>query len=143
RHINDVMESGILMRYNFDSLRNGHWKAKELEEEIEKKFNIPHAHSLTSGTAAVMASLHASEIGAGDEVILPSFTFVASFEAIIFLGAIPVFGDVDDTLCLNPASVEKAITAKTKAIMPVHMCGAMADLDALLKIAKNHKLFLV
>ena len=74
---------------------------------------------------------------------LPAFTFVASFEAILSVGAIPVFVDVDDTLTLNPDAVKKAITPKTKAIMPVHMCGSMADLDALLAICKEHNLILL
>ena len=76
-------------------------------------------------------------IGDGDEVIMPSFTFVASFEAVLSVGAVPVLVDVDDTLTLNPDAVRKAITPKTKCIMPVHMCGSMADMDALYLFAKN------
>ena len=82
-------------------------------------------------------------IGYGDEVITPSFTFVASFEAVLSVGAIPVLVDVDDTLTLNPEAVRKAITPKTKCIMPVHMCGSMADMDALLAICKEHDLILL
>jgi 8-amino-3,8-dideoxy-alpha-D-manno-octulosonate transaminase len=82
-------------------------------------------------------------IGYGDEVIMPSFTFVASFEAVISVGAVPVLADIDDTLTLDPASVKKNITSRTRAIMPVHMCGSMADLDALQAICREHKLWLL
>ena len=74
---------------------------------------------------------------------MPCFTFVASFEAIIMLGAIPVIVDIDDTLTLDILSVQNAITPKTKAIMPVHMCGSMADLDPLIKICTAHNLILI
>ena len=82
-------------------------------------------------------------VGVGDEVIMPSFTFVASFEAILSVGAIPVMVDVDETLTLNPDAVRKAVTTKTKCIMPVHMCGSMADLDALKAICDEHNLILL
>lgn len=142
-HIQDVLDTGILMRYNFDTLRNNQWKSKELEEIIQSKFAIKHAHLTSSGTTALITAIRALGIGAGSEIILPTFTFVASFEAILFAGAIPVFADVDSTLTLSPESVEKAITPRTKAIMPVHMCGSMADMDAVMAIAKKHNLFLI
>jgi 8-amino-3,8-dideoxy-alpha-D-manno-octulosonate transaminase len=82
-------------------------------------------------------------VGAGDEVIMPCFTFVASFESIISSGASPVLVEIDDTLTLDPKAVEAAITPKTKVVMPVHMCGAMADLDALKEICKKHNLLLL
>lgn len=143
KHIQEVMDSGILMRYNFDGLRNNHWKAKELEQAISSTYNIKHTHLTSSGTTALITAIKSLGIGAGDEIIMPSFTFVASFEAVLFTGAIPVVADVDDTLTLSPESVEKAITPRTKAIMPVHMCGAMADLDALKQIADKHQIFLI
>ncbi|MFA7616798.1 MAG: DegT/DnrJ/EryC1/StrS family aminotransferase [Weeksellaceae bacterium] len=143
KHIQEVMDTGIIMRYNFDELRNNRWKAKELEAKISKSLQIKYVHLTSSGTTALITAMKALGIGAGDEVIMPVFTFVASFEAILFTGAIPVFADIDDSLTLNPGSAEKAITPRTKAIMPVHMCGAMADLDALMKIAKKHKLYLI
>ncbi len=143
KHIQDVLDSGILMRYNFDALRNGNWKSKELEEAIQQKINIPYAHLTSSGTTALIAAIKSLGIGAGDEIILPTFTFVASFEAVLFCGAIPVFADVDETLTLSPQSVKKSISARTKAIMSVHMCGAMADLDSLIEIAKEYNLFLI
>jgi 8-amino-3,8-dideoxy-alpha-D-manno-octulosonate transaminase len=132
--VNDVLDSGVLMRYGFDGLRQGHWKSR---------FDVKHAQLLSSGTAAVSLALASAGIGSGDEVIMPCFTFVASFEAILMLGAVPILVDIDDTLTLDIESVQAAITPKTKAIMPVHMCGSMANLDALKQICDLHNLFLI
>lgn len=143
KEVNDVLETGILMRYGFDGPRKGIWKAKELEEAICKTFGAKFAQLTSSGTSALTTAMSALGIGYGDEVITPSFTFVASFEAVLSVGAIPVFVDVDDTLTLDPAAVKKAITPKTKAVMPVHMCGSMADMDALQAICKEHNLILL
>ena len=143
KEVNDVLETGILMRYGFDGPRKGIWKAKELEEAICSRFGCDHAQLVSSGTAALTTALSALGIGYGDEVILPSFTFVASFEAVISVGAIPVMVDIDETLTLNPDAVRNTITPKTKCIMPVHMCGSMADLDALKAICKEFNLVLL
>ena len=143
KEVNDVLETGILMRYGFDGPRKAIWKAKELEDAICKRFGAKHAQLVSSGTAALTAAMSALGIGYGDEVILPSFTFVASFEAVLSVGAVPVFVDIDDTLTLDPAAVRNAITPKTKCIMPVHMCGSMADLDALQSLCKEFKLILL
>lgn len=141
--VNDVLDNGVLMRYGFDGMRNGHWKAKELEAELEKTFESNHVQLVSSGTAAVSVALASAGVGAGDEVIMPTFTFVASFEAIMMLGAIPVLVDIDDTLTLDPKAVEAAITPKTKAVMVVQMCGSMANMDALKSICDNHNLVFV
>ncbi|GGD06204.1 DegT/DnrJ/EryC1/StrS family aminotransferase [Hyunsoonleella pacifica] len=141
--VNDVLDNGVIMRYGFDGMRKGHWKAKELEQELQTTFQSKHVQLVSSGTAAVSVALASAGVGAGDEVIMPTFTFVASFEAIMLLGAIPVLVDVDDTLGLNPGAVEKTITPKTKAIMVVQMCGSMADMDAIQKVAKTHNLLVV
>lgn len=143
KEVQDVLNSGVLMRYGFDGLRQGHWKAKELEKEIESNFDVKYAQLVSSGTAAVSLALASAGIGAGDEVIIPCFTFVASFEAIVMVGATPVIVDIDDTLTLDIVAVQNAITHKTKAIMPVHMCGSMANLDALIKICRSHNLILI
>lgn len=143
KEVNDVLESGILMRYGFDGQRQGYWKARELEEALCHKLQVPYTHLTSSGTAALTTALAALGIGAGHEVIMPTFTFVASFEAVLSVGAIPVLVDIDDTLTLDPAAVTAAITPYTKAIMPVHMCGAMADLDALKEICTQHQLLLL
>lgn len=143
RHVQDVLDNGVLMRYGFDGMRNGHWKAKELEAAICERMQTNYSHVVSSGTAALTIALASAGVGAGDEVIMPTFTFVASFESILALGAVPILVDVDDTLTLNPVAVEKSITSKTKVVMPVHMCGSMADLNALKAICKKHKLLLL
>jgi 8-amino-3,8-dideoxy-alpha-D-manno-octulosonate transaminase len=143
KEVNDVLETGILMRYGFDAARKGVWKSKELEEAICGRFGSKYAHLTSSGTAALTTAMAALGIGAGDEVIMPSFTFVASFEAVLSVGAVPVLVDVDESLTLNPEAVRKAVTTKTKCVMPVHMCGSMADLDALQAICKEHNLILL
>ena len=143
KEVHDVLDSGVLMRYGFDGLRQGHWKAKDMELAIQKRFEVKHAQLVSSGTAAVSMALAAAGVGAGDEVIMPTFTFVASFEAIMMTGATPVVVDIDDTLTLDIASVKAAITSRTKAIMPVHMCGSMANLEALKSICDTHHLLLI
>ncbi|MGB3149309.1 MAG: DegT/DnrJ/EryC1/StrS family aminotransferase [Maribacter sp.] len=141
--VQDVLDSGVLMRYGFDGMRNGHWKAKELEAAVANRMQTKHAQLVSSGTAALTVALASAGVGAGDEVIMPTFTFVASFESILAIGAIPVLVDIDDTLTLDPNAVEKAITEKTKVVMPVHMCGSMADLKALKAICFKHDLLLL
>ncbi len=143
KEINDVMETGILMRYGFDGPRKGIWKSKELEKEICDKFGCGYAQLTSSGTSALTTVMAALGIGYGDEIIMPAFTFVASFESVLSVGAVPVLVDVDETLTLSPEAVRKAITPKTKCVMPVHMCGSMADLDALQQICKEHDLVLL
>lgn len=143
KEVNDVLDSTVLMRYGFDGMRNGHWKAKELEKELENRLDVNHAQLTTSGTTALNVALAILGVGAGDEVIMPTFTFVASFESILNAGATPILVDIDDTLTLDPKAVEAAITSKTKVVMPVHMCGSMADLDALKSICSKHNLFLL
>lgn len=143
KEVNDVLSSGILMRYGFDQQRNGHWKAKELEAALCSTLNVAYTQLTSSGTAALTTAMAAMGIGHGDEVIMPAFTFVASFEAVLSVGATPILVDIDDTLTLCPKAVAAAITPNTKAIMPVHMCGAMADLDALISICQQHNLLLL
>ncbi len=143
KEVNDVLESGVLMRYGFDGARNGHWKAKELEQELQDNLGVKHAQLTSSGTTALNVALAVLGVGAGDEVIMPTFTFVASFESILAAGATPILVEIDDTLTLDPKAVEAAITPKTKVVMPVHMCGSMADLDALKAICKKHDLILL
>ncbi|MGB7394147.1 MAG: DegT/DnrJ/EryC1/StrS family aminotransferase, partial [Pricia sp.] len=141
--VQDVLDSGVLMRYGFDGMRNGHWKAVELEKALGERMQIKYVQLVSSGTSALTVALASAGIGAGDEIIMPTFTFVASFESILAIGAVPILVDVDDTLCLDPKAVEKAITPKTKVVMPVHMCGSMADLRALKSVCDKHNLLLL
>ena len=143
KEVNDVLETGILMRYGFDGPRKGIWKSVELEKAITETFGCKYAQLTSSGTGALTTAMAALNIGVGDEVIMPAFTFVASFEAVLSVGAIPVLVDVDETLTLRPDAVRNAITTKTKCIMPVHMCGSMADLDALKSICDEYNLILL
>jgi 8-amino-3,8-dideoxy-alpha-D-manno-octulosonate transaminase len=131
------------MRYGFDALRKENWKSIELEKAICSTFGTKYSQLTSSGTAALTTALSALGIGYGDEVITACFTFVASFEAVLSVGAIPVFVDVDDTLTLDPQAVRIAITKNTKCIMPVHMCGSMADVDALQQICRENNLILL
>jgi len=141
--VQEVLDSGVLMRYGFDGMRKGHWKAIELEQALATRMQTTYAHTVSSGTAALTVAMASAGIGAGDEVIIPTFTFVASFEAVLSIGAIPVLVDIDDTLTLEPTAVEKAINNRTKAVMPVHMCGSMANLKALKVLCDTHGLVLI
>ncbi len=143
KEVNDVLETGILFRYGHDAQRNGHWKAKEFENEVKKITGAKYAHAMSSGSTAVAAALAAAGIGAGDEVIVPPFTFIATIEAVLFIGALPVFAEIDETLCLSAEGIKKAITPKTKGICLVHMCGGMADMDAIMQVVNEHNLILV
>ncbi len=143
KEVQDVLDNGVLMRYGFDGNRNGHYKALELERDLAARMQTKYAQVVSSGTAALTVALASAGIGSGDEVIMPTFTFVASFEAILSVGATPILCDIDDTLTLNPKAVKVAITSKTKAVMPVHMCGSMADLKALKAICEENNLILL
>lgn len=143
KEVSDVLETGVLFRYGFDGARKGHWKAKSFENEFAQKTGAAHCHLCSSGTSALNIALASCGIGAGDEVIIPPFTFVASMEAVILAGAVPVFADIDKTLCLNPQAVESAITERTKAVMPVHMCGSMADIEKIQEICTKNNLILI
>jgi 8-amino-3,8-dideoxy-alpha-D-manno-octulosonate transaminase len=143
KEINDVLDSGILFRYNHDSLRNGHWKAKEFEAELAKFNKVSYAHAVSSGSTAVATAMAACGIGAGDEVIVPPFTYIATVEGALLSGAIPVFAEIDETLCLSHEGIKKAITPKTKAVILVHMCGSMAKIEEIVQICKEHNLLLI
>lgn len=143
KEVLDVLETGVLFRYGFDAARNGHWKAKTFETELARRLGVAHCHLCSSGTAALNIGLAACGVGAGDEVIIPPFTFVATFEAVLAAGAVPVFADIDETLCLDPASIEAHISPRTKAVMVVHMCGAMARIDAIRELCDRRNLLLI
>jgi len=143
KEVNDVMETGVLFRYGHDAQRNNHWKAKEFEAEVKKITGAKYAHAMSSGSTAIATALAASGIGAGDEVIVPPFTFIASVEAVLFIGAVPIFAEIDETLCLSASGIEKAITPKTKGICLVHMCGGNAEMDEIMAVVKKYNLILV
>ena len=143
KEIMDVLETGALFRYNHEEMRNGQWKARELEEEVEIFTGANYAHAVSSGSTAVAAALAAAGIGHGDEVIVPPFTYIAPIEAVLLAGALPVFAEIDENLCLSAEGIEKAVTKNTKAVLLVHMVGAAADMDAIMPVIEKHKLTLV
>jgi len=143
KEVNEVLDTGVLFRYGFDAQRKGIWKAKTFEKNLCDLLNVKYAHLCSSGTAALITALAAAEIGAGDEVIVPPFTFIATVEAVLSVGAIPVFADIDETLCLNPHTLYKVKTDRTKAVVPVHMCGSMAQIDKIKEFCDKDNLILI
>ncbi|MCD4674612.1 MAG: aminotransferase class I/II-fold pyridoxal phosphate-dependent enzyme, partial [Desulfobacula sp.] len=143
KQVADVLETGVLFRYGFEGARNGHFKALEFEKKLCQITSSNYSHLCSSGTAALCTALNACGIGAGDEVIIPPFTLVATFEAVINAGAIPVFGEIDETLCLNPDKLSDVITSKTRAVLPVHMCGSMARIDEIKNVCDKKGLILL
>ena len=143
KEVLDVLETGVLHRYGFDAVRKGHWKAKTFEDEFARRTGAKYCLLVSNGTAALSTALAANGIGAGDEVIIPPFTFVATFEAVIWAGAVPIFAEIDNTLCLDPASVKANISSRTKAVLPVHMCGSMARIDEIKALCDEKGLVLI
>jgi len=143
KQVQDVLKTGVLMRYGFDHARENHWKAKTFESELAERAGVKYCHLCSSGTAALSIALAACGIGAGDHVIVPPFTFVATIEAVLNAGAVPVFAEIDETLCLDPEMVESAITPETKAVIPVHMCGAMARIDEIQSLCQARGIVLL
>jgi 8-amino-3,8-dideoxy-alpha-D-manno-octulosonate transaminase len=143
KEVRDVLDTGVLFRYGFDQARQGHWKARQFEEAFARRLGTPWCHLCASGTAALSIALAACGVGAGNEVIVPPFTFVATIEAVLQAGAVPVFGEIDDTLCLDPHGIETVITPRTRAVIPVHMCGAMARIDDIKKVCDQKGLILI
>jgi perosamine synthetase len=116
----------------------------ELEDKIAKLLGVKHVLMVPNGTSAMVLSLKALGVGYGDEVIVPDITFIATAHAVEQTGAKAVLVDVRaDSLTMDPKSFEKAITKKTKAVIPVHVSGRPADLDKILKIAKRYKIPLI
>jgi len=130
------------------TLRSPHLSLGPRLPEFEATFTaltgVPHAIAVSSGTAALHLAMLALNITAGDEVIVPSFTFIAAANAIRYVGATPIFVDIDPlTLNLSPTAVEAAITPRTRAIIAVHTFGIPANMPALVALAQRHNLFLI
>lgn len=136
--INEVLDTGVLFRYEFPNERRGIYKVRQFEEEFARYCGVKYAQAVTSGTAALKVALTAMGVGPGDEVITQGFTFVATWEAILDVGAVPVFAEVDETLNLDPTDLENRITPRTKAVIPVHMMGAPARIAEIKAIADRH-----
>jgi len=143
KEVQDVLETGVLFRYNFEANRNDHWKAASFEKELCQKLDVSHCHLCASGTAALNIAMASCGIGAGHEVIVPPFTFLATIEAVLNAGATPVFAEIDETLCLDPADIEKKLTDRTRAVLLVHMCGSMAHVDKIQQLCKSKNILLI
>jgi 8-amino-3,8-dideoxy-alpha-D-manno-octulosonate transaminase len=118
-------------------------KVAQFERAFAEAMGSRHAVAVTSGTAALLTALAALGVGPGDEVIVPTYTWIATVNAVVHLGAVPVFVEIDDTLLMDPTEVEAAITPRTKVILPVHMRGAGAAMAPILEVAARHRLSVV
>lgn len=143
KEVLDVLKDRWLFRYGAEKDSRFKHKVRSLEEMVEAKFGVRHALAESSGTAALITALAALGIGPGDEVIVPGYTFIASISSVIIARAVPVLAEIDESLTLDPADVERKITPRTRAIMAVHMLGNPCDLDRLREIADEHHLILI
>ncbi len=135
--------------YVTDAVRSG-WVSSlgsyigRFEEEFARYVGVSHAVTVSNGTVALFLALHASGIGPGDEVLVPDLTFVATVHAVLQVGATPVLVDVEpDTWCIDPYAAERAITSRTRAIIPVHIYGHPADMHAILILAQKYGLLVI
>jgi 8-amino-3,8-dideoxy-alpha-D-manno-octulosonate transaminase len=129
-------------RNPFRSRREGS-KVFEFERAYGGYIGVKHVVGVTSGTTALYTAMAALEIGPGDEVILPAWTWYADYDAVVLCGALPVFVEIDESLAIDPNEIEAKITPRTKAIVPSHLQGGVADMDPILDIARKHKLLVV
>lgn len=133
----EVIRSGKLFRYGEQT------QCGRFEERYARFLGVNKVQMTASGTAALVVALGALGIGPGDEVIVPSHTYMATAIAVLGVGAIPIIVDIDESLTLSPAAFEDAIGPRTRAVIPVHMWGLPCDMDAILEIAKARKVFVV
>lgn len=143
RHLKNEIDTAIL-----NVLASGQFilgpEVEQLEKEISEYLDIPYAISVASGTDALHLALHACNIRAGDEIITTPFSFIATGEAICYLGAQPVFVDIElDTFNIDVTKIEQAITPKTKAILPVHLFGLPANMPAIVELAQHYGLKII
>jgi 8-amino-3,8-dideoxy-alpha-D-manno-octulosonate transaminase len=139
--VNEVFDDGgILFAHGFDAMRKGRFRVREFERAFAERMGTKYAQAVSSGTAAIKVALVALGIKPGDEVITQAFNFVATVEAIVDVAATPVLVNIDATLNMDPAALEAAITPRTRAIVPVHMLGVAANLEAILAVAARHRL---
>ena len=137
-----VIDSQDLCRLN--QFNKGKTFATQFEEDFASYLGIKHVLIVNSGSAALQAAVAACDIGHGDEVICTAFSYISSSGCVLSQNAIPVFADVDPkTLCLDPEDIEKKITERTKAIIPVHIFGQPCDMDRIMDIAKKHNLYVI
>lgn len=141
--IKEEIDSSIASVIDSTAFINGP-AVKNFQENLEKYLGVKHVIPCANGTDALQIAMMALGLKPGDEVITTSFTFIATAEVIALLGLTPVVVDVDpDTFNIDPVAIEKAITPKTKAVVPVHLFGQCADMEAINKIAEKHNLFII
>jgi 8-amino-3,8-dideoxy-alpha-D-manno-octulosonate transaminase len=138
-----VMKSGYFFRYGNEEDPKFLHKVATLEQEFARYCGARHALATSSGTASLIVSALALGLNPGDEIIVPAYTFVASYTSMIFPGVVPVLAEIDDSLTIDPQDIEHRITQKTKAIMPVHMLGNPCRMDEIMNIAKKHNLSVI
>ena len=131
-----VIDSKELFKINGGNLQETFNFEKELCEKVDSKYSI----LMTSGHAVLTSALVAMGIGPGDEVIVPAYTYIATAIAVVAAGAVPIIAEINETLMIDPDDIEKKITEKTKAIIPVHMMGYPCDMSKIMAIAKKHNL---
>src|SRR5947199_5190892 len=136
-----VIRSKNLFRYY--GVGDGPQEVAAFEREFAAQMGARHALCVNAGSSALICGLIGAGVGPGDEVIVPAYTWNATPNAVIAAGALPVLAEVDDSLTLDPADVERRLTPRTKAILPVHMRGAPADMNALGALAREHGLALI
>ena len=136
--ITDVIERKMIHRYGSHDFRKGQYRVDEFEEKAKAITGAKFALGVSSGTAALILALKGLGIKPGDEVITTPFTFIATIESIVACDAVPILGDIEETLGLDPVSVEKLITPRTKAIMPVHMFGVAADMGKFMELGNKY-----
>lgn len=134
----DTLRTKRLFRYY--GPQEGDSKVAALERDFARFMGVERAIAVNSGTSALISGLQGIGVGPGDEVIVPAYTWIASPAAVLAVGAIPVIAEVDSSLTLDPEDVRARISPYTKAIMPVHMRGAPSDMDAIMRIAREHEL---
>jgi len=139
--VNDVFDhGGVLYRYGWADRRENIFRVDNFELAFAKRMGVQYALALSSGTSALIAALKAMGIRRGDEVITQSHTFIATVEAIVETGAIPVITEIDKTMNMDPDDLRKKITDKTRAIIPVHMMGVACRMDEITAIARKHNI---
>ncbi len=139
----EVMQSGYLFRYGSEDNPKFLQKVSKLETEFASYCGAKYALATSSGTSSLLVSLLALGLKPGDEVIVPAYTFVATYSACIFAGLVPVLAEIDESLSLDPNDIEHRITSRTKAIIPVHMLGNPCNMDRIMEIAGKHNLLVL
>lgn len=139
--INAVAE--VINSKNLFKINNGLRCAENYEKEACQRFGAKHTILMTSGNAALISAMTALGIGPGDEVIVPAYTYIATAMAVVAVGAIPVIAEIDETLTIDVADVEKKITPRTKAILPVHIMGFICNMDGICALAEKYNLHVI